>query len=340
MNAPNPARAAWRDGSMTRRTACTRHGQRGLTIIELMVALVVGLVISIVASAIYLGTRSASVATQSVSDQNETGQLALDLLGREIKKAGFFPAQFGSETQPLLPGSFINTKDGSKPAFDQGVFGCEGAPFDPSAKTCGAKVTGAPDGLVINYLSTPEFGDDAAVGNHRDCNRATASSDAANAANVAASRPLYVSNRFSLVTTTYTASSGRTINTFSLACHGNGDDGATDPTPHLAGVEDLVIGYGVWGTINQQTPTRYYTATEVGALPTVDGLTPWQRVTAMKVCLVVRTPDAVRQSEDAGQARVFRDCRGADITLANTDRTLLKRFERVFAVRNNLKAAL
>ena len=55
---------------------------------------------------------------------------------------------------------------------------------------------------------------------------------------------------------------------------------------------------------------------------------------------VVRTPDAVRQAEATAQARVFRDCRGADITLANTDRTLPRRFERVFAVRNNLRAAL
>jgi type IV pilus assembly protein PilW len=315
-------------------------GQRGLTVIELMVALVVGLVISIAASAIYLGTRSATVSTQSMSDQNETGQLALDLLGREIKKAGFFPAQFGSETQPLLPGSFINIKDPTKPAFDQGIFGCRGAAFDPSTNTCGAPVDGAPDGLVINYMSTPEFGDDAAVGNHRDCNRATVSSDPDNAAAVAANRPLFVSNRFSLVSTSYTAASGRAVDTFSLACHGNGEDDATAPTPHLAGIEDLVITYGVWGTANQQTPNRYYTATEVGALPVVDGLTPWQRVTSIRVCLVVRTPDAVRQAEDSSTARTFTDCRGDDVTLSNTDRTLLKRFERVYAVRNNLKAAL
>jgi type IV pilus assembly protein PilW len=314
-------------------------GQRGLTVIELMVALVIGLVISIAASAIFLGTRTSSVSAQSVSDQNETGQLALDLLGREIKKAGFFPAQFGSETQPLLPGGFVNIKDATKAAFNQGVFGCQGAAFDPSSNTCAATTAGAPDGLVINYMSTPEFGDDAAVGNHRDCNRNPVSADPANAAALAADRPLFVSNRFSLVATSYTAPGGRTVNTRSLACHGNGDDAATAPTPHLAGVEDLVLTYGVWGTVNQQTPTRYYTATEVNALPVVDGLTAWQRVTSISVCLVVRTPDAVRQTEGA-TARTFTDCRGNDVTLTNTDRTLLKRFERVYAVRNNLKAAL
>jgi type IV pilus assembly protein PilW len=315
-------------------------GQRGLTVIELMVALVVGLVISIAASAIFLGTRSATVANQSMSDQNETGQLALDLLGREIKKAGFFPAQFGSVTQPLLPGSFVNTKAPTKPAFDQGIFGCQGAAFDPSSNTCGAAVAGKPDGLVINYMSTPEFGDDAAMGNHRDCNRAKVSGDPANAAAVAANRPLFVSNRYSLVSTNYTAASGRSISTSSLACHGNGDDSAAAATPHLAGVEDLVIGYGVWGTSNQQTPNRYYNATEVGALPVVDGLTPWQRVSSIRVCLVVRTPELVRQAEDTSTARTFTDCRGADVTLSNSDRSLLKRFERVYAARNNLKAAL
>jgi type IV pilus assembly protein PilW len=316
------------------------EGQRGLTVIELMVALVVGLVISIAASAIYLGTRSATVSSQSMSDQNETGQLALDLLGREIKKAGFFPAQFGSETQPLLPGGFVNIKEPGNLAFDQGVFGCRGAAFDPSGNSCGAPVDGAPDALVINYMSDPEFGDDAAVGNHRDCNRAQVSADPANAAAVAANRPLFVSNRFSLVDTSYTAASGRTVDTSSLACHGNGDEAAAAASPHLAGIEDLVLGYGVWGNTNQQTPNRYYNATEVAALPVVDGLTPWQRVSSIRVCLVVRTPEAVRQSEDSTTARVFTNCRGEDVTLSNTDRTLLKRFERVYAVRNNLKAAL
>jgi type IV pilus assembly protein PilW len=219
------------------------------------------------------------------------------------------------------------------------VFGCEGAPFNPASQQCGTKVDGAPDGLVLNYFSTPEFGDDATVGNHRDCNRATVSSDPANAAALAANRPLYVSNRFGLVATSYQAATGNTVNTLSLACHGNGDEAATTLTPHLAGIEDLVLSYGVYGTSNQQTPTRFYTATEVAALPMLDDLRPWQRVTAIRVCLVVRTPDSVRQGE-SGTVRTFRDCRGNDIDLSNSDRTLMRRFERVFAVRNNLKAAL
>ncbi|MCU0920207.1 MAG: PilW family protein [Burkholderiaceae bacterium] len=317
-----------------------RRVRHGLTLVELMVALVIGLLITVAATTVYLATASSSRVTQSVSDLGETGQLALEFLGREIKKAGFFPAQFSVDGQPLQPGSFVNTKAVGNGVFDQGVFGCEGANYNPGTKACDATVSGAPDGIVINYLASADFGDDAVIGNHRDCNRAKVSADADNAAAVAAGRPLFVSNRFGLVTTTYTAANGNTINTRSLACHGNGNEAATALTPQLAGFDDLVIRYGVYGAAaNQQTPDRYYTASEVNALGLVDDLTPWQRVTSVHVCLVVRTPDAVRQAEGA-TARTFRDCRGNDITLSNSDRTLLRRFERVFAVRNNLRAAL
>jgi type IV pilus assembly protein PilW len=316
-----------------------RQGQRGLTLVELMVALVIGLVLTIAATVVYLSTASSSRVSQSVSDLGETGLFAIELLGREVKKAGFFPAQFSLPNQPLQPGAFSNTKDPGNAVFDQGVFGCEGANYDPSTRACGATVAGAPDSIVINYMATAEFGNDAVIGNHRDCNRQQVSGDGANAAAIAAGRPLYVSNRFGLIQTTYTSIDGTVVNTRSLACHGNGDEASTSPTPLLAGFDDLVIRYGVHSGVDQQTPDRYYSANEVGALPAVNGVTPWQRVSSVQLCMVVRTPDAVKQAEGA-TARTFRDCRGNDIALTNTDRTLLRRFERVIAVRNNLKAAL
>jgi type IV pilus assembly protein PilW len=313
--------------------------QSGLTLVELMVALVVGLVIAIAASIIYLTTSKSSRETQTVSELTETGQLALELIGREIRKAGFYPAQFSSSTQAQLPGRFTNTKDTANAIYNQGVFGCQGARFDPSTKACESTTSGAPDSLVINYMTTADFGDAAAIGNHRDCNRAQVSGDAANAAALAAGRPLFVSNRFALVATTYTQPNGVAVNTFSLACHGNGAEAATDYTPHLAGIEDMVISYGVYTTSNQQTPGRFYSASEVAGLGNLDELTPWQRVTAIRVCLVVRTPNPVRQGEGA-TARTFTDCRGNAVALTSGDLTLRRRYERVFAVRNHIKGAL
>lgn len=323
----------------TRPLDTTPGRQRGLTLVELMVALAVGLLIAIVASVIYLSTSKSTRETQTVSELTETGQLALELIGREIRKAGFYPAQFSSPTQSQIPGAFTNTKDATSAAFNQGIFGCQGATFNPATKTCGSTTSGAPDSLVINYLTPLDFGDSSAVGNHRDCNRAQVSGDAANAAAVAAGRPLFVSNRFALVATTYTQPNGTTVNTMSLACHGNGDEAATTYTPHLSGIEDMVITYGVYTASNQQTPGRFYTASQVAGLGNLDDLTPWQRVTAVRVCLVVRTPTPVRQAEGS-TARTFADCRGNDVTLTNSDLTLRRRYERVFAVRNNIKGAL
>jgi type IV pilus assembly protein PilW len=317
----------------------SRRLQRGLTLVELMVALVVGLLVALAATAVYLSTTTTTRSTLSASELGETGQLALEAIGREIRRAGFYPAQVSTAAQPMLPGSYSNAKDAGNAIYNAGVFGCQGASFNPSTKACGATVAGAPDGLVVNYLASSDFGDAAVIGIHRDCNRAQVSNDPANAAAVAAGRPLFVSNRFGLVATSYTLANGASVSTRSLACHGNGAEGATTLTPHLAGIEDMVLSYGVYGTANQQTPDRFYTATEVAALGTVNGLTPWQRVTAVRVCLVARSAEAVRQAEGA-TARTFRNCRGVDVTLTNSNRTMLRRFESVFAVRNNLRAAL
>jgi type IV pilus assembly protein PilW len=320
------------------RSSCRRA--RGVTLVELMVGLAVGLLVSLLASAVYLAARQTSQVTQSVTDLGETGQLALELIGREIQKAGFYPAQFGAANQPQLPGVFTNTKEPGNLVFDQGVFGCDGASYDPATRACAATVAGAPDGLVVNYFATPEFGAAAAIGNHRDCNGIDVAGDAANAPAVAASQPLFVSNRFGLVATNYTTPAGNAVATRSLGCHGNGDEAATAAEAHLAGIEDLVLRYGVYSNPDLQTPDRFYTASDVAALPTVDGLTPWQRVVAIRVCLVARTPEAARQEDKAGHERTFADCRGNDITLDNADRTLLRRFDRVYAVRNHLKGAL
>ena len=52
--------------------------------------------------------------------------------------------------------------------------------------------------------------------------------------------------------------------------------------------------------------------------------------------MLTRSLDNVRTQDKTGSLRTLRQCRGATITYAATDRTLHKRYERVFAIRNNL----
>jgi type IV pilus assembly protein PilW len=61
----------------------------GLTLIELMVGLVIGLVLAIVASSTYLYSKQAFNAVSENSQMEESGRFALNLLARNIQSAGY-----------------------------------------------------------------------------------------------------------------------------------------------------------------------------------------------------------------------------------------------------------
>lgn len=320
-----------------------QRAQRGLTMVELMVGLAIGLIVSLAASALYLASSETSRATKSLGDVNETGKLALDMIGRELEKAGFYPAQYaGDPAVANTLGAFYNGKAGAKPAYDNGLFGCDNATFDPAAHACGAATADAPDSIVVNYYATPEFGATSLMGNSNDCNRKPVSTDADNAARAAAGLPLYVSNKFALAAAEEFQTGdagGAKVKARSLACHGNGS-AATTYERHMLGVEDMSFRYGVTTNAANETPNEFVTATQVAALPAFGGTTPWQSVTAVKVCIVVKSIDKGRTEEKTGAERTYVDCRGVEQKMPANDRAIFKRFVRVFAVRNHLHKTL
>ena len=320
--------------------------QTGVGLVELMVGLVIGIVLSMAAAALYLGTRDMSRGSQAITDVNETGKIALEMIGREIQKAGFYPAQFGMNwtTNNDAAGSYYNGKDTAKAAFNSGLFGCDGANYDPATKACGTTTAGKPDSIIVNYFASSEFGSDSLLGNTNDCNRNPVANDTDNSSRSSSGLPLFVSNRFGIVaeTTSYKDSDGNTVSASSLGCHGNGKEAAV-VQPALQGVDDLVIRYGLYnddGVGMGQSPTKFRTASEVNAEVDVGGRTPWQRVTAVSVCVLVRSLANGRQEDKAGSVRTYTDCRGQTIELPTGNRYVYKTYQRVFAVRNNLSAQL
>lgn len=63
--------------------------QRGLTIIELMIALTVGLLLTAGAGQIYLSSKQTFIFGDSLSRLSEEGQFALELMAKDIRLAGF-----------------------------------------------------------------------------------------------------------------------------------------------------------------------------------------------------------------------------------------------------------
>jgi type IV pilus assembly protein PilW len=75
------------NSSHTRRAGA---GSRGLTLIELMVSLVIGLVILAAASAMFVSSSRSRTEIDSSADVIENGRYGLDMLSRELSQTGFY----------------------------------------------------------------------------------------------------------------------------------------------------------------------------------------------------------------------------------------------------------
>lgn len=67
-----------------------RRQQRGLTLIELMIALVIGLLIVAAVSILFAGSSRARQEIESSAEVNEGGRYGLDVLSRELSQTGFY----------------------------------------------------------------------------------------------------------------------------------------------------------------------------------------------------------------------------------------------------------
>lgn len=63
----------------------------GFTLVEFLVALVVGMLIVLAAIAAMLGTRSTAMTGDDVNTLNQSSALAFRMLGQQIRQAGYIP---------------------------------------------------------------------------------------------------------------------------------------------------------------------------------------------------------------------------------------------------------
>jgi type IV pilus assembly protein PilW len=314
----------------------------------LLISIVIGLLLAAAASYLFVSTHRISSVVDAKSQQQETASVVLDIIGRDLKNAGFYPANFPTATASAkFQGAYSNVVGATVVAYDQGVFGCSGGVFNVTTGVCPAPDATLPDSLVINYFSADNFAV-RGVGTRQDClgqnveqaafggakyNEARAGLDAAGTGTVAL--PLFISNAYGLGDR-YTYEQGKqSISTRSFRCAGNGPN--DNPyQPLLAGIEQLRIRYGVASATSMEAPERFYTATEVSALAPVDiegqSKTGWQRVTAVQVCVLAKTLDPSVRQTTTGK---YVDCDGVEVSFATSDRAIYQQRTRIFAVRNN-----
>jgi type IV pilus assembly protein PilW len=322
------------------------RGSRGFSLVELLVAVAINLVVVVAASYLYLATRESQRVAAERAMMFENGNFALEIIGRELENAGFFPAvsAFDISRGATFVATYENPVTGVPAAFNRGLFGCDATSFLPSTSACGAHA-GSPtpdaDAMVVNYFTNDAMSLD--VGQRADCQRQDVSVDPTNSTRVGTSTatgvpptvPLFVSNRYTLIPTTV-RSDTQTISTFALACNGNGVAAQVDTYQALvSGIEQLRFRYGTFSVENPFQPDAFLTAAGVSALGTVS-LGPetragWGRVIAVRACLLVRTMQPAKVSR---ASYTLNDCDGTAQTY--TDGVERKVMTQVFAVKNHI----
>jgi type IV pilus assembly protein PilW len=245
--------------------------QRGRTLIEVMIAITIGLMITAGVIAIYGANRQTYRASADVQRMQAAGQLALDRLAYQLRMAGY--GQINSSDFWLVgnPSNFAG----------EALRVCSGGFDNPTAAAPNCNnVSTQPDALAVSYI----VGGAAAAGSGegRDCLGA-----AITAANSPIAPQLATRNRF------YVANSGGAP---TLMCVGN--DGVAAPL--VPNVEDLQIRLRVGDPF---TRTEQIVDPQAAA-----GWTPaqWGRVLGVELCVqVVSENTGLTTEPQAG-----RDCRG------------------------------
>lgn len=118
-----------------------RRRQRGLTLVELMVSMAIGLILTVAIAQIFLGTRFTYATQDENARMQETARFALQLVERELRMAGYLKnGSTGSYAGAPAIAALDNTGLNNSDEFTVRYFGSENA------------TNTAADGTVINCI--------------------------------------------------------------------------------------------------------------------------------------------------------------------------------------------
>ena len=296
----------------------------GLSLIELMVSLTIGLILMVAVISAYLGSAGAGRVAEAQGRMTEDAQAALSILAQQIRMSGNNPKQPNrTAAEPrnavyLAANSFTSTLALSY----YSVRGCDGKFSDVStaatldALTCAGTTTTLPDSIGVSY-EADRFNTvpTATGGTPTDClgqsltaNNATVIISTGPATTATTSTTYYVAdNRFYITSTAAL--------TPSLYCKGSGGNAQ----PLVENIEDLQFTYGtspagtatatVAGYLDAVGVETNATADSSGAtltgLANVGAFTAsarrWARVMTVRICVLVRSEGTVASDSASAQ---------------------------------------
>jgi type IV pilus assembly protein PilW len=283
----------------------TRRGQRGFSLIELLISLVIGLVVVGAVFAAYLSTGSSGRSGRALSQVTEDASIALNVLRSGINMVGYgAPVDYDSVNQRL-----------TKLYMGPGIFGCddEFTNIEKSIDQLGCGAAGvAADSIAVAYEA-----------------------DRWNSVTTPGNVPLNcLGDSLALSGGYYLNYSRFYVDGNQLMCRGAG---AGDPAPQalVDNVVDMQIQYGVAKRVAGDATTygaAYYDSANVlgGAPNGVD----WANVVSVRICVVVRSSEnALTEAVD------YEGCDG-QVEVDSSDLRLYRAFTTTVVLQNRLGAVL
>ena len=325
-----------------KKTYSLRYGQ-GFSLVELMVSLTIGLVISIAAMSAYLGSANASRVSAAQARMDEDGQTALKFLSQQIRLAGANPVQNGRaldyRRNPVFSTTYVGgtstayttTLPTFTPAYTLSAFsirGCDGtftnlaSATNLDGLTCAGTASTSPDSIAVSYEADAYNTIKTSTGAATDCLGSALTTVTTSVALVATFA--VADNRF------YIDSS--TAGVPSLYCKGIA---TTTAQPIVENVEDMQFKYGsvsATATLTTDTIAGYLGAVDIEptGTSTATAATNWGRILAVRICVVVRSENPVVADTNSGQ---YYKCDGS-LDTAKTDLRLRRAYSTTVVLRN------
>ena len=277
-----------------------RRTVRGFTLVELLVAMAIGLLIVLAAVASLTATRRGASTVDAASQLRDDARFASDLIQRLVVQTGFEDLDFvrrpygGSiGTYKGLNGLDPSTLVAAVSGFDNAIPSATDPVNAATARTAGSLGYGS-DALILRY-DPVKVTDTTTDSSMITCDGASPNMPAANRADRSIS-VLYVNT-----------SSGNEPALMCIKIDGSSGTPST-PTPLIKGVESFQVLYGVDNVAANAVPTGTTTSVPNQFLRadqlTVAGndaatQTNWRRVRSLRIGLVLRGPAGSAQSSEA-----------------------------------------
>lgn len=313
---------------------------RGLSLVELLVAMTIGLIVIGVGFSSYLNVAANTRNATAMARMTEDASIALGILRANIAMAGYSRPTgvvMGSDllgtggttrTYEVMTRAFTGGNDPTVGGDNNFIAGCDGAFNDPKAHELNiallagdcatpsksAAVKPDPDAIAVVYeADTDNTTYPDKDGNPTDC-LGNALPD--RSGDLGKGDLHLVSNKFYIDTTGAGGATG-------LYCQGNGRTSPTSkadadkipaavsPQMIVENVTDLQVTYGIadfpsGARVASPNALAYVSAKD---LQTLTGTDKWNRVVSVRICVEVQSPSTIKVN--ASEQPKYLDCQGA-----------------------------